>query len=41
MYKLNLLDSIRIIKIRYILVLKLADSEAPLIKNILNINPKS
>ena len=31
----------RIIKIRYILVLKLVDPEAPLIKNILDIDPKS
>ena len=41
MYELNFPDSIRIIRIRYILVLKLADPEAPLIKNILNINFKS
>ena len=41
MYKLDLPNSIRITKIRYILVLKLADSEAPLIENILNINLKS
>ena len=31
----------RIIKIRYILVLKLADSEAPLIEDIPDINSKS
>ena len=31
----------RIIRIHYILVLKLVDPEASLIKNILNINPKS
>ena len=31
----------KIIKIRYVSVLKLADPEAPLIKDILNINPKS
>ena len=31
----------RITRIRYILVLKLVDLEVPLIKNILDINPKS
>ena len=41
MYKLNLLDSIKIMNIRYILVLKLPDLGAPLLKNILDINPKS
>ena len=41
MYKLNLSDSIKIIRIKHILVLKLADPEAPLIKDILNINSKS
>ena len=41
MYKLNLPDSIKITKIRHISVLKLADPEAPLIKNIPDINPKS
>ena len=40
-YKLDLLDSIKITEIRYILVLKLADLEAPLIENIPDINPKS
>ena len=40
-YKLNLPDSIKIIRIRYILVLKLVDLEAPLIKDIPDINPKS
>ena len=40
-YKLNLPDSIKIIKIRHILVLKPADPEAPLIKDIPDINPKS
>ena len=40
-YKLNFSDSIRIIKIRYILVLESADPEVPLIKNISDINPKS
>ena len=40
-YKLDLLDSIRITKTRYILVLKLVDPEAPLMENILNINSKS
>ena len=41
MYKLDFLDSIRITRIRYILVLKLADLEASFIKNIPDINPKS
>ena len=41
MYKLDLPDSIKITKIRYISVLKLADPEAPLIKDIPDINPKS
>ena len=40
-YKLNFSDSIKITKIRHISVLKLADPEAPLIKNIPNINLKS
>ena len=40
-YKLNLSDSIKITRIRHILVLKLVDLEVPLIKNILNINLKS
>ena len=40
-YKLNLPDSIKITRIHYILVLKLVDPEAPLIKNILDISPKS
>ena len=40
-YKLDLLDSIRITRIRHILVLKLIDPETPLIKDIPNINPKS
>ena len=40
MYKLDLPDSIKIIKIRYILVLKLVDLEVSFIKDILNINPK-
>ena len=40
-YKLNLSDSIKITKIRYILVLKLADPEAPLMEDILDIDPKS
>ena len=35
------MNSIRIIKIYYILVLKLANLEAPLIKNIPDINLKS
>ena len=33
-YKLNLLDSIKITRIYYILVLKLVDPEAPLIEDI-------
>ena len=41
MYKLDLLDSMRIIKIHYILVLKLVDPEVPPIKSILDINLKS
>ena len=41
MYKLDLLDSIRITRIRYILVLELVDPEAPLIKDIPDIDPKS
>ena len=40
-YKLNLPDSIKIIKIRYVSVLESADPEAPLMKNIPDINPKS
>ena len=40
-YKLDLLDSIKIIRIKYVLILKLADPEAPLIKDILDINFKS
>ena len=40
-YKLNLPDRIKITRIYYILVLKLADPEAPLMENIPNINPKS
>ena len=41
MYKLNLLNSIKITKIRHILILKLVDPEVPLIENILDIDPKS
>ena len=41
MYELNLLDSIKIMRIRYILVLKLIDLEALLIKNIPDIDPES
>ena len=41
MYKLDLPDSIKIIRIRYILILELVDPEVPLIKDILNIDPKS
>ena len=40
-YKLDLPNSIRITRIYYILVLKLADPEVPLIKDIPDINPKS
>ena len=40
-YKLDLPDSIKIMRIRYILVLKLADLEAPLMEDILDINSKS
>ena len=40
-YKLDLPDSIRITRICYILVLKLIDPEAPLMKNIPDINSKS
>ena len=40
-YKLDFPDSMKITKIRYVSVLKLADLEAPLIKNILDIDPKS
>ena len=41
MYKLNLSDSIKITKIRHILVLESADSEAPLIKDIPDIDSES
>ena len=37
MYNLDLLDNIRITKIRHISVLKLVDPEAPFIKDILDI----
>ena len=40
-YKLDLLDSIKIMRICYVLVLKLVNLEAPFMENILNINPKS
>ena len=40
-YKLDFPDSIKITRIRYILVLELVDLEAPLIEDILDINPKS
>ena len=40
-YKLNLPDSMRITRIRYILVLELVDPEAPLMENIPDINLKS
>ena len=41
MYKLDLPDSIKITRIRHVSVLKLADPEASLIKNISDIDPKS
>ena len=40
-YKLDFLDSIKITRVRHILVLKLADLEASLIKDISGINPES
>ena len=40
-YKLDFSDSMRIIRIRHVSVLKLVDPEAPLIEDILNINLKS
>ena len=40
-YKLDLSDSMRIIRICHILVLELTDPEVFLIKNIPNINPGS
>ena len=40
-HKLDFLDSIKITKIYYILVLELVNPEAPLIENIPDINPKS
>ena len=40
-YKLDLSDSMKITKIRYVAVLKSADPKAPLIENIPDINPKS
>ena len=40
-YKLDLPDSIRIMRICYILILKLVDSEAPITNNISDINPES
>ena len=41
MYKLDLLDSIQITRIRHVLVLELADLEAPIMEDILDIDPKS
>ena len=41
MYELNLPSNIKIMRIRYISVLKLVDSEAPLIKDIPDIDPES
>ena len=40
-YKLDLPDSIRIIRIRYILVLKPVDLEAPIIEDMPDINPEN
>ena len=40
-YKLEFPDGIKIIKIRHVLILELADSEVPLMKDIPDINPKS
>ena len=40
-YKLDLPDSMKIMKIRHILVLELADPEAPFIENMPDINLKS
>ena len=41
MYKLDFLDSIRIMRYRHILVLELVDSEVLLIEDIPDINLKS
>ena len=41
MYELDLSDSIKIMRIRYISVLKLVNLEAPLMENIPDINLKS
>ena len=41
MYKLDLPDSIKITKIRYVSVLEPADPEVLLIKDMLDIDPKS
>ena len=40
-YKLDLPDSMKITRIRHVLVLKLVDLEASLIKDILDIDPES
>ena len=40
-YKLNLPDNIKIIRIRHVSVLKLVDPEASLIKNVPDIDLKS
>ena len=40
-YKPNLLDSMRITRIRHILVLELADPEVPFIKDVPDIDLKS
>ena len=40
-YKLDLLVGMWITQIRYILIFELADPEASLVQNILDINPKS
>ena len=41
MYKLDLSDSIEIIRIRYVSVLELVNSEVSLMTDILDINPES
>ena len=40
-YELDLLDNMRITRMRHILVLEPADPETPIIENIPDINPKS
>ena len=41
MYKLDLSDSMKIMRIRHVLILESVDLEAPLMENIPDINPKS